>query len=149
LPPFLEGRLEHDIYVAWLDDKAQTHVRRDRRRWNQTLSKSDYKRAIDAAVQRSRGRDQYTGEPLEWNRIGKYDSLKAQERGSEYRREFALLPTVDYEDPGSHDPVFRICGLRTNDCKSDLTVKELTEFCRLFLRAQRWTSIRRLFRMRS
>jgi len=107
--------LDQDIYVAWLDDKAQTHVRRDRKRWNQTRSKSDYKRAIDVAVQRSKGRDHYTGELLEWSRVGKYDSPKAQERGSEYRKEFALLPAVEHEDLGSREPAFRICGLRTND----------------------------------
>lgn len=149
LPQFLEGRLDHDVYIGWLNEKAQTHVRRDRKRWNQTLSKSDYKQAIHTAVLHSEGQDHYTGERLEWCRIGKYDNLKAQERGSEYRREFALLPTVDHENPESREPVFRICGLRTNDCKSDLTVKELKEFCKRFLRAQRWTSLRRLFKIRS
>ena len=56
--------------------------------------------------------------------------------GSAYRKTLALYPTVDHEDPGSEDPVFRICALRTNDCKSDLTVEKLKEFCKKFLEAQ-------------
>ena len=136
LPQFLEGRLDRDVYVEWLDDKAQTHVRRDRKRWNRRLSKSDYKRAIHDAVLRSKGRDFYTDEPLRWCLVGKYDSQEAQRKGSEYRREFALLPTVDHEDPESGETVFQICGLRTNDWKSDLTIEVLLEMCEKFLRAQ-------------
>ena len=84
----------------------------------------------------SDGLDFYTREQLEWSLISKYNNRESQREGSPYKRKFALLPTVDHTDPESEDPHFVICGWRTNDCKHDLTVPELAEFCEAFLRAQ-------------
>ena len=134
-PKFLEDTVK-PRYRRWLNRKTQSLVRRDRRRWTQDVSWAEYKQAIHEAVLCSAGKDYYTGEPLKWCLVGKYNSREAQAKGSEYRRDFALLPTVDHEDPLSRKPVFRICGLQTNDCKSDLTVGELKDWCKKFLRAQ-------------
>lgn len=136
LPRFLEGVLTRKEYADWLRKKARQHAIRDSRRWEKDISKADYKWAIHAAVRCSDGQDYYTGEPLKWCLIGKYNSREAQAKGSMYRRDFALLPTVDHEDPLSQKPAFRICGLRTNDCKSDLTISELKDWCEKFLGTQ-------------
>ena len=137
LPPFLKStKLKREKYARWLHRKAQSHSRRDSRRRQKKISPSKYKQAIHKAVLDSKGLDFYTGELLEWSLIGEYDNDEAKRKGIEYRRDLALLPTVDHEDPEAQEPVFRICGMQTNDCKSNLTVGELKDWCNKFLRAQ-------------
>ena len=136
LPHFLQGRFEHKDYVTWLRRKAQNLANRDKDRWKQDVSKAAYMQAIHDAVLRSEGRDAYTHEMLDWSLLRQYDNEESQRRGSSYKRQFALLPTVDHADPGSRQPDFRICGWRTNDWKSDLTLEELRELCQKFLEAQ-------------
>lgn len=137
LPQFLKGTdLKREKYARWLHRKAQSHARRDSRRRKKKISPSEYKQAIHRAVLDSKGQDFYTGEVLEWSLIGEYDNEEAEEKGLEYRRDLALLPTVDHENPEAEEPVFRICGMQTNDCKSNLTVEELKDWCKKFLRAQ-------------
>ena len=135
-PDFLEDTVK-PRYKRWLDRKAQSLVARDkRRRREKKVLKADYKKKIHDAVERSNGQDYYTGKPLKWCLISKYNGRDAQKGGVWYRREFADLPTVDHEDPTSPETDFRICALRTNDCKSDLKVEQLEKFCRTFLEAQ-------------
>lgn len=137
LPQFLEGtNLERDEYAQWLHRKAQSHARRDGRRRGRQISTSEYKQAIHEAVRDSNGRDFYTDDELDWCLIGEYRNDEAKRQGIKYRRRFALLPTVDHEDPEAQEPVFRICGMQTNDCKSNLTIEELKDFCRKFLAAR-------------
>lgn len=137
LPQFLEKtELKRQKYAKWLERKARSHARRDTRRRRRKISTSEYKQAIHEAVLNSDGQDFYTGEPLKWCLIGEYDNDEAEKKGLEYRRELAFLPTVDHEDPGAQEQVFRICGMQTNDCKSNLTVEQLKEFCKKFLKAQ-------------
>ena len=137
LPQFLKvTNLKREKYARWLHRKARSHARRDSRRRQKKISASEYKQAIHRAVLDSKGQDFYTGEPLEWSLIGEYDNDKAEQQGLKYRRDLALLPTVDHEDPGAEEPVFRICGMQTNDCKSSLTVGELKDWCKKFLKAQ-------------
>jgi len=130
LPDFLHGRCEQDAYERWLDAKAIAHVRRDRARGNITATRASYMMAIHEAVIASRGFDYYTGEPLDWERISTYDNNESKARRRAYKREFALLPTLDHVGDGSGQPDFRICGWLTNDCKADLTMGELLAFCR-------------------
>jgi hypothetical protein len=61
-------------------------------------------------------------------------SKRTLQRLFDYKKQYALLPTVDHLDDGLGEPKFAICGWRTNDCKNDLTIEELAEFCRMFLR---------------
>ena len=137
LPPFLKDKgVTRQVYVRWLRRKAQAHARRDRRRWSQTIRISVYKEAIHQAVVRSKGRDFYTHEELDWSLISKYDNRDSQSKGVEYKKKFALLPTVDHADPESKKTDFQICGWRTNDCKNDLTLAELRSFCETLLSAQ-------------
>jgi hypothetical protein len=109
--------------------KAGAHLRRDRKRGNKVATGEAYRVAIHAAVVASNGNDFYTGEPLEWERISTYCNDESKARRREYKRELALLPTVDHVGDGLGDPDFRICSWRTNECKNDLTVDELIEFC--------------------
>lgn len=128
-PGFLE-EIEPTKYTRWLNRKAQSLVHRDRRRWpEREIQGAQYKKKIHDAVKSSEGRDFYTGEPLKWELIGEYNGADAQKGGACYRRKFADLPTVDHEDPTCPDTHFRICALRTNDCKSDLKPEELEKFC--------------------
>lgn len=137
LPQFLKAtNLKREKYARWLHRKAQSHARRDSRRRKEKISPSEYKQAIHRAVLDSKGQDFYTGEVLDWSLIGEYDNDKAEQNGCQYRRDLALLPTVDHEDPEAAEPVFRICGMQTNDCKSNLTVEELKDWCKKLLRAQ-------------
>ena len=134
-PEFLEDALKPH-YVRWLNRKTQSLIGRDRARWKNDPSWSEYKKAIHEAVLSSEGLDAYTREPLDWSLLSQYDNSEAQRLGSEYKRQMALLPTVDHADPNSRQPDFRICGWRTNDWKSDLTLEELKKLCKQFLRAQ-------------
>lgn len=136
LPSFLESRLTPQAYSKWLARIAQAHARRDRKRWNREVTIADYKQAIHDAVVRSKGFDAYTGESLHWELIGAYDNSQSKAGGSSYKRKFDLLPTVDHVDPEGRSRDFEICGWRTNDCKHDLTIRELREFCRLIVAAK-------------
>ncbi len=137
LPPFLNGTLDRETYVRWLQRKAVAHVRRDRRRWSNEASVAAYKRAIHDAVLRSQGRDFYTGERLDWSLLSQYDNDASRDGRVAYKKRFALLPTVDHVDPDSQSIDFEICGWRTNDCKNDLTLAELKAFCRRILEGGR------------
>ncbi|HYC59001.1 MAG TPA: hypothetical protein VEK79_05480 [Thermoanaerobaculia bacterium] len=130
LPHFLIGRCTQAVYERWLRAKADAHVKRDRKRGNAMAVGEAYLAAIHAAVTASNGNDDYTGEPLEWERISTYSNEESKVRRREYKRELALLPTVDHVGDGLGAPDFRICAWRTNDCKNDLTADELLAFCR-------------------
>ena len=133
LPEFLNGRCAEGAYIRWLDRKAVAHVKRDRQRGNGTATRESYMQAIHRAVIAGEGRDVYTGEPLEWELISTYDNDQSKDGRREYKRQFALLPTVDHVGDGTGPADFVICGWRTNDCKNDLSREELVEFCRAVL----------------
>lgn len=138
MPPFLEGKVSPDKYESWLTRKASAHVKRDRLR-NRTASVSLYKEAIHAAVLVSKGLDAYTGEQLDWARIGTYDNEASKLGRHGYKSEHALLPTVDHVDSSSTEASFRICAWRTNDAKNDLTVPAFLELCAQVLRHAGYT----------
>src|SRR6185436_10738198 len=130
LPPFLNGRCSRAAYLRWLDRKAVAHVKRDRKRGNMTAIREAYMRAIHVAVLASDGLDGYTGAPLAWESISTYDNEASRNGRRAYKRSLADLPTVDHVGDGTGPAEFVICGWRTNDCKSDLSLDELIAFCR-------------------
>jgi hypothetical protein len=130
LPVFLEGSVERETYVRWLQRKASAHVRRDRRRGNGTASVAGYKRAIHEAVCKSQGKDCYTGEELGWGLISRYNNEESKQGRRIYKAQFALLPTVDHVGDGTGPAEFKICSWRTNDAKGDLSFEEFVELCR-------------------
>ncbi|MBX2990105.1 MAG: hypothetical protein KF749_02945 [Bacteroidetes bacterium] len=85
---------------------------------------------MHAAVTASNGVDAYTGLPLKWELISRYDNDAAQAGGRAYKKNFGDLPTVDHVDDGMDAPNFRICSWRVNDAKSDLSLAEFVQLCR-------------------
>ena len=128
MPPFLEGVVTPEKYESWLSRKAATHVKRDRKR-QRSAAGSVYKEAIHAAVVLSAGKDAYTGEQLDWARIGTYDNEESKAGRHGYKAQHALLPTVDHLDAGATEASFRVCAWRTNDAKNDLSIASFLELC--------------------
>jgi len=130
LPVFLEPHVTRELYVRWLQRKAQAHLKRDRKRGNTTGSVSEYKRAIHQAVCTSGGRDAYTGEALEWDLLSTYDNVQSKMGGRVYKARFARLPTVDHVGDGTGVAEFVICGWAVNDAKGDLALSDFVQLCR-------------------
>lgn len=130
LPDFLSTRIDQLVYERWLHRKALAHVRRDRGRGNKTASNEEYKIAIHAAVCSCNGKDAYTDEPLDWSLLSKYDNEQSKTHGREYKKQFALLPSVDHVGDGTGAADFKICAWRTNDAKADLSYNEFVELCK-------------------
>lgn len=132
MPAFLAGKVTPEAYERWLLRKAAAHVKRDRKR-GRSCSAAEYRDAIHAAVCDSEGRDAYTGEPLDWHRISTYDNDDSKLGRHAYKAGFALLPTVDHVESGSHEAAFRICGWQTNDAKNDLSIAAFQALCKKVL----------------
>ena len=81
----------------------------------------------------SNGCDFYTGEKLDWKLVSKYRNDASKRGRREYKRAFALLPTVDHVTDGKGKADFVICAWRTNDSKSDQSYEEFEELCRKIL----------------
>jgi hypothetical protein len=133
LPPFLTGIITQEAYDRWLSRRSIAHVKRDKKRGNTTAINEAYKKAIHLAAVASDGHDYYTGEPLDWYLLSKYNNGESKKDRRKYKSLFYLLPTVDHVDDGLAEPNFKICGWRTNDAKADLTHAELEAFCRRVL----------------
>ena len=133
LPPFLKDQVTQEVYERWLRRKAQAHVNRDRDRGNALAIGEKYRNAIHSAVELSEGRDFYTGEHLDWSLISKYNNEESKKIGREYKRKFALLPTVDHLGDGMGYPDFQICSWRTNDAKNDLDLSTFLTLCQAIL----------------
>lgn len=130
IPSFLEDLVTREHYVRWLQRKAQAHIRRDRARGNTIGSVAEYKRAIHQAVCASDGRDAYTGEPLEWSLLSKYNNDESKFGKRVYKATFARLPTVDHVGDGTGTAEFRICGWAVNDAKGDLSLSDFVSLCK-------------------
>ena len=129
VPDFLKGRCAPAVYEKWLENKADTLLKRDRKRrkpYAAAATKSIYKQKIHAAVCAGGERDPFTGDKLAWELISKWDTSHEQEPG--YKKQFALMPTVDHIDPDLLE--FEICSWLTNDCKSDLDPAGFVALCR-------------------
>ena len=129
-PDFLSEDLTQAGYEKWLRRIAAAHVKRDRKRGNDTAIGEAYRLAIHSAVVHSGGFDHYTGERLHWSLVSTYSNDKSQAGGRSYKAGFALLPTVDHVGDGLGEADFKICAWRTNDAKSDLTHDEFVALCR-------------------
>jgi len=128
LPAFLEGRCTPSVFYKWMNCKADTLFRRDKKRgmpYAKTASKSIYKAKIYAAVVASGNLDPFTGDSLAWELIGSWDDTKAS--SDEYKRKYALLPTIDHADVDVLE--FEICSWLVNECKCDLTPEEFRTLC--------------------
>lgn len=129
LPEFLAGQVDQNTYERWLHRKARAHVKRDKGRGNKTATNEEYKIEIHRAVGESSGIDSYTGEQLDWSLLSLYDNEESKKHGRQYKKKFALLPSVDHVDSGKAAANFKICAWRTNDAKNDLSYQEFIELC--------------------
>ena len=128
LPAFLEGKCAPSVYFKWLNCKADTLLKRDKKRgkaYAATATKSVYKAKIHQAVANHGEYDPYTGRPLAWELIATWDTSHQQPDG--YKKQFALMPTVDHVTPDELE--FEICSWRINDSKNDLTPEEFVGLC--------------------
>ena len=132
-PSFITDPEARKNYKRWLAGKASAHARRDMRRFQRVVSVKAYQQAIHEAVLACEGKDDYTGESLAWNLIRTYRNDEARGGRREHREKYQFLPTVDHEGFGTDAECFKICGWRTNDCKSHLSQKQLLQFCKLVL----------------
>jgi hypothetical protein len=133
-PTFLPVEITPEKYRHWLDAKTIAHVKHDKKRGNETATFADYQRAIHEAVPRSKGRDAYTGELLNWSLIGTYDNARSKAERRDYKASLAMLPTLDHVGDGRGPADFEICGWRTNDAKSDLMHGAFVALCRLVVK---------------
>ncbi len=129
LPGLLAKFVNQKVYEQWLHRKAVAHVRRDRNRGNKTATYEKYKIAIHKAVCDSDGKDAYTNEELNWLLLSKYDNEKSKKGGRNYKKQFALLPSVDHVGNGTGPADFKICAWRTNGAKNDLSYEEFLDLC--------------------
>ena len=126
LPQCLQGieGLTEAAFRRWLGRKASAHVRRDRdpRRNRKNVAVGAYKERIYAAVEKSNGRDHFTGGKLRWDLVSQWNNEEAHQGGALYRKGFWDLPSVDHDGDA-----FRICSWRMNDSKNDQTIAEFLE----------------------
>lgn len=135
LPHFINKiELCDEEYSKWLHRKANAHFKRDKKREYENISLALYKKLIHQAVCESSGLDYYTGDKLNWALCSKYNNEESKSKRHIYKKSFTLLPTVDHIDVSSMVPKFVICGWQTNDCKSDLSISELVDFCRKIIK---------------
>jgi hypothetical protein len=135
LPGCLKGKCETVKYSRWLLRKASAHVRRDRKRnGKDSCTVGGYRVRIHQAVMTGGDRDFYTGEPLDWSLIGKFENIAAKAGRSPYKKRFAMLPTVDHTFDEEGKPKFVICSWKVNDAKCDLTLEEFYELCEMVLK---------------
>jgi hypothetical protein len=129
LPKYLMGRCTPSMYIKWLNNKADTLLKRDKKRekpYAAAATVRQYKGKIHRAVMQSNGCDPYTGDALAWELIGTWDTSSRQPDG--YKKKFGIMPTVDHVDPAALE--FEICSWLTNDAKSDLNPDDFIKLCK-------------------
>jgi hypothetical protein len=143
LPPCLAGVCSAPKYHKWLTCKADQLQKRDKklnRPYAQKLSQADYKMKIHEAVMKNDGFDPYTGDPLRWDLIGKWDdnqesplkacrSFPGSTRYRAMKREFFLLPVIDHVDPDASNLEMEIVSWIVNEGKSRMTPEEYIRLC--------------------
>ena len=138
VPENLRAVIDQSRYSRWLHAKANAHVRRDRKRnGKDSCTVARYKAAIHRAVCDGGDRDFYTGEVLDWKLVSKWENIASKEGRVQYKKRFALLPTLDHCLDEKGEPKFVICSWRVNDSKNDLTLEEFFELCERVLKFQK------------
>ena len=115
-------------YSDLIRKKAEAVTRRDKRRGGKYTFKQAIE-AIDEAFHRCSGFDPYDGSKLDPELLGTYSNERSKERGAAYKREMAMLPTVDHVT-AEPVPDFEIVSWQTNDAKGDMPPEEFISYCR-------------------
>ena len=114
-------------YSKILHRRALAVTRRDKRRGGNYTVKQAIE-AINQAFHRCNGFDPY--DQFCWSRAARtYDNQKSKEKGAAYKREMAMLPTVDHVKA---EPLaeFEIVSWQTNDAKGEMRPEEFVAYCR-------------------
>ena len=108
--------------------KAVAVTRRDKKRGGEYSVKEAIE-AIDQAFHRCTGFDPYDGSKLNPKLLGEYDNKVSKAKGAAYKKEMAILPTIDHVKA---EPVadFEIVSWQTNDAKGDMPPDEFIAYCR-------------------
>ena len=115
-------------YSELIQRKAVAVTRRDKRRGGKYSVKEAIE-AIHQAFHRCNGFDPYDGSKLDPELLGTYSNERSKERGPAYKREMAMLPTVDHVT-AEPVPDFEIVRWQTNDAKWDMPPEEFIAYCR-------------------
>ena len=120
--------LGDEDYRKMLQRKAVAVTRRDKRR-DGKYSVKEAIEAIHQAFHRCNGFDPYDGSKLDPELLGTYDNNRSKEKGAAYKREMAMLPTIDHVT-AKPVPDFEIVSWQTNDAKGDMSPDEFIAYCR-------------------
>ena len=115
-------------YSELIQRKAVAVTRRDKKRGGEYSVKEAIE-AIDQAFHRCTGFDPYDGSKLNPKLLGEYDNKASKAKGAAYKKEMAMLPTIDHVKA---EPVadFEIVSWQTNDAKGDMPPDEFIAYCR-------------------
>ena len=119
--------LGDEDYRKMLQRKAVAVTRRDKRR-DGKYSVKEAIEAIHEAFHRCNGFDPYDGSKLDPELLGTYDNNRSKEKGAAYKREMAMLPTIDHVT-AKPVPDFEIVSWQTNDAKGDMSPDEFIAYC--------------------
>jgi hypothetical protein len=131
LPSYLTGTVSQKSYDIWLENKTANLYNRDKRRnlpYAVPGARQLYRDKIHEAAATKGRFDPFTGEPLRWDLIHKWDDPENKGHINAGKK-FRLLPTVDHVDPYSPILEFQICSWIINACKSDQTPGEFIKMC--------------------
>ena len=119
---------ESASYKRWLNKKANSVMKRDRKRGG-TYCVKEAMDAIHQAMHSSDGIDPYDGMAMNSELMGAYNNADSKARGAAYKRDFYRLPTIDHRNA---KPVcdFEIVSWQTNDAKGDMNPEEYLKHCR-------------------
>ena len=120
--------LSDEDYSDLIRKKAVAVTRRDKRRGGKYTVKQAIE-AINQAFHRCNGFDPYDGSKLDPKLLGTYNNEEAKAQGADYKKRFAMLPTVDHVK-AEPVPDFEIVSWQTNDAKGDMPPKEFIAYCR-------------------
>ena len=119
--------LSDEKYSELIQRKAVAVTRRDKRRGGKYSVKEAIE-AIHQAFHRCNGFDPYDGSKLDPELLGTYDNNRSKEKGAAYKREMAMLPTIDHVT-AKPVPDFEIVSWQTNDAKGDMSPDEFIAYC--------------------
>ena len=119
--------LSDEDYSDLIRKKAVAVTRRDKRRGGEYSVKEAIE-AINQAFHRCNGFDPYDGSKLAPELLGTYDNNRSKEKGAAYKREMAMLPTIDHVT-AKPVPDFEIVSWQTNDAKGDMSPDEFIAYC--------------------
>jgi len=120
--------LSDEDYSNLIRKKAVAVTRRDKKRGSEYSVKEAIE-AIDQAFHRCTGFDPYDGSKLNPKLLGEYDNKASKAKGAAYKKEMAMLPTIDHVK-AEQVADFEIVSWQTNDAKGDMPPDEFIAYCR-------------------